>query len=141
MSSDTDKFSQTSLIRYIDDKRHDLESRTARLEQDVAGLKEKTSFYKEYYERFDSTLDKLEEMVEDRRSATHNDLKDVYSKIEDVEKKIMSEIERMRSDMKEQHRIENKKIDELNRWRWIVMGGAAVVGWVISKLDIISGGH
>jgi hypothetical protein len=40
----------------------------------------------------------------------------------------------MREDMSRQHEVENKKIEELNRWRWIVLGGAAVVGWIISKL-------
>lgn len=111
----------------------DVEIRVAKLEQELAAIKEKTSFFTVIYEKFDNTLEKLEKMVEDRRSDTNDDLKDVYRKIEDTESKIMSEIEKMRTDMKEQHRIENKKIDELNRWRWIVMGGAAVIGWILSK--------
>jgi len=35
--------------------------------------------------------------------------------------------------MAKQHIIENKKIDELNRWRWFVIGGVAVVSWIVSK--------
>lgn len=112
----------------------DVELRVARLEQELAAIKEKTSFFTVIYEKFDNTLEKLERMVEDRRSDTNDDLKDVYRKIEDTENKIMSEMEKMRAEMKEQHRIENRKIDDLNRWRWIVMGGAAVVGWILSKV-------
>ena len=47
---------------------------------------------------------------------------------------ILDEIKAMREDMAKQHDIENKKIEELNRWRWIVMGGAAVIGWIVSKV-------
>jgi ElaB/YqjD/DUF883 family membrane-anchored ribosome-binding protein len=109
------------------------EQRLARLEAEVAAIKEKTSFFSVIYDKFDATLEKLETMMEDRRSDTNDDLKDVYRKIEDTETKIMSEINKMREDMKRQHEVENKKIDDLNKWRWIVMGGAAVVGWVIAK--------
>ena len=111
----------------------DFESRLAKIEVELAAMREKTSFFTVIYEKFDTTLEKFETMMEDRRSDINDDLKDVYRKIEDVENKIMSEIEKMRQDMKDQHRIENKKIDELNRWRWIVMGGAAVIGWILSK--------
>ena len=40
----------------------------------------------------------------------------------------------LRDEMSKQHIIENKKIDDLNRWRWIVMGAAAMLGWVVSKV-------
>ena len=39
--------------------------------------------------------------------------------------------------MKKQHEEERKKIAELDKWRWMVMGAAAVVGWLISKLTNI----
>ena len=79
--------------------------------------------------------------MEERRSDTNDDLKDVYRKIEGVENKIMSEIEKMRADMRAQHDIERKKIEDLNKWRWLVVGGASVLGWLLSKaVSIMSGG-
>jgi ElaB/YqjD/DUF883 family membrane-anchored ribosome-binding protein len=112
----------------------DVELRVARLEQELAAIKEKTSFFTVIYEKFDNTLEKLEQMIEDRRSDANNDLKDVYRKIDDTESKLMAELEKIRYDMKRQHEVENRKIDDLNRWRWIVMGGAAVIGWILSKV-------
>ena len=111
----------------------DFEARVAKLEQEIAAIKEKTSFFTVIYEKFDNTLEKLETMIEDRRTDMNDDLKDVYKKIEDTKTEIMNEIKTMRDDMKRQHEIENKKIDELNKWRWLVMGGAAVIGWLISR--------
>lgn len=121
---------------------NDFESRLARVEVDLAAIKEKTTFFTVIYNKFDSTLDKLHELMEERRSDTNDDLKDVYRKIEGVENKIMSEIEKMRADMRAQHDIERKKIEDLNKWRWLVVGGASVLGWLLSKaVSIVSGTH
>ena len=93
----------------------------------VAAMKEKVSFFSVIYEKFDKTLDKLDErQVEDR--------KEMQLIIDQMRNELMQEIKAMREDMAKQHDVENKKIEELNRWRWIVLGGAAVVGWIISKL-------
>ena len=105
----------------------DFEARIAKLESEIAAMREKVSFFTVIYEKFDKTLDKLDErQVEDR--------KEFEMVIDNLRTDIMQEIKAMREDMAKQHDIENRKIEELNRWRWIVMGGAAVVGWVISKL-------
>ena len=40
----------------------------------------------------------------------------------------------MRKDMERQHEIENRKIEDLNKWRWVVVGAATVIGWLVSKL-------
>ena len=105
----------------------DFEARVAKLESEVAAMKEKVSFFTVIYEKFDKTLEKLDErQLQDR--------KEFEMVIDDLRTDIMQEIKAMREDMAKQHDIENRKIEELNRWRWIVMGGAAVIGWVISKL-------
>ena len=105
----------------------DFESRISKIESEVAAMREKVSFFSVIYEKFDKTLDKLDErQVEDR--------KEMQLIIDQMRNELMQEIKAMREDMAKQHDIENKKIEELNRWRWIVLGGAAVVGWIISKL-------
>ena len=105
----------------------DFEARVAKLESEVAAMKEKVSFFTVIYEKFDKTLEKLDErQLQDR--------KEFEMVIDDLRTDIMQEIKALREDMQKQYDIENKKIDDLNRWRWIVMGGAAVVGWVASKI-------
>ena len=105
----------------------DFEARISKMEAEVAAMKEKVSFFSVIYEKFDKTLDKLDErQVEDR--------KEIQAVMDMMRDELMQEIKAMREDMAKQHEVENKKIEELNRWRWIVLGGAAVVGWIISKL-------
>ena len=107
----------------------DFEARLSKIETEVAAMREKISFFSVIYEKFDRTLDKLEKQ--------HNDeLREVHKKIEEIETSIMDEIKALRQEMKEQHQVEKQKIEDLNKWRWIVMGGALVVGWILSKMGL-----
>ena len=109
----------------------DFESRIGKIEADMAAIKEKVSFFNVIYEKFDKTLDKLDErQVEDR--------KEIYEMMSVLQDNIMKEIKTLRDEMQRQHQIENKKIDELNKWRWIVMGAAAIVGWIISRVVMLT---
>jgi hypothetical protein len=105
----------------------DFESRLSKLETDVAAMREKVSFFTVIYEKFDKTLDKLDER-------TIEDKKELQAMMDDLRTDLLAELKAMREDMARQHEIENKKIEDLNRWRWIVMGGAAVIGWIFSKV-------
>lgn len=105
----------------------DFESRISKIESEVAAMREKVSFFSVIYEKFDKTLDKLDER-------TLDDKKELQSMIDVLRNDLLKEMKSLREDMSRQHEIENKKIEELNRWRWIVVGGSAVIGWFISKL-------
>jgi len=107
----------------------DFESKLSKIETEVAAMREKISFFSVIYEKFDRTLDKLEKQ--------HNDeLREVHKKIEEIEVSIMDEIKALRHEMKEQHQVEKQKIEDLNKWRWLVMGGAVVIGWILSKMGL-----
>ena len=107
------------------------------LKVEVSALKEKVSFFNVIYGKFDDTLAKVEKLMEDRRSETNQDLRDVYQKIQDTENKIMDEIRNLKNEMVTQRESEhdkmNQKIESLDKWRWQMMGGAAVVGFLLSK--------
>ncbi len=111
----------------------DLDNKINKLEVELSALREKVSFFNVIYSKFDDTLAKVQEMMEDRRNEHNDDLKDVYKKIQDTEDRVLNEMQNLRAEMKQQHEVERRKIDDLNRWRWIVMGGAAVVGFLLSK--------
>lgn len=103
----------------------DFESRLSKMEADVAAMKEKVSFFSVIYEKFDRTLDKLDErQLEDR--------KEINEMMVTLQANIMQEIKALREDMARQHNLERQKIEDLNKWRWIVVGAAGLVAWVVS---------
>ena len=109
------------------------------LKVEVGALREKVSFFNIIYGKFDDTLTKVQSLMEDRRSETNEDLRDVYQKIQDTETKIMDEIKALRAEMTNKRETENTKInhkiESLDKWRWQMMGGAAVIGFLFSKLS------
>ena len=107
----------------------DFESRLSKIETDVAAMKEKVSFFTVIYEKFDRTLDKLDER-------TIEDKKELQAMMDDLRTDLVQEMKSLRDEMAAQHAVEKQKIEELNRWRWLVMGGAVVIGWILSKLGL-----
>jgi uncharacterized coiled-coil protein SlyX len=107
----------------------DFESRLSKIETDVAAMKEKVSFFTVIYEKLDRTLDKLDER-------TIEDKKELQAMMDNLRTDLLQEMKSLREEMAAQHAVEKQKIEELNRWRWLVMGGAVVIGWVLSKLGL-----
>ena len=107
----------------------DFEARLSKIETDVAAMKEKVSFFTVIYEKFDKTLDKLDERtIEDKR--------ELQAMMDNLRTDLVQEMKSLREEMAAQHAVEKQKIEDLNKWRWLVMGGAVVVGWLISKLGL-----
>lgn len=107
----------------------DFENKISKLEAEVAAMKEKISFFSVIYEKFDKTLEKLDERQNDDR-------KELQSMIDELRVDLLDEIKAMREEAQEQHRAQQEKIDDLNKLRWLIVGGAAVAGWLISKLGL-----
>jgi hypothetical protein len=107
----------------------DFETRLIKIETDVAAMKEKVSFFSVIYEKFDRTLDKLDER-------TIDDKKELQMMMDDLRDGVLQEIKAMREEAQSQHLAQQKKIDELNKLRWLIVGGAAVIGYILSKVGL-----
>ena len=107
---------------------------SSKMEIELASLKEKVSFFNVIYEKFDTTLGKIQEMIENRRYENNEEIKDAHSKIEASEQRILAEIKNIREEMKVQHTLLQDKINDIDRWRWLLIGGAAVVGFLINLI-------
>jgi len=107
----------------------DFENRLIKIETDVAAMKEKVSFFSVIYEKFDRTLDKLDER-------TIDDKKELQMMMDDLRDGVLQEIKALREEAHSQHLAQQKKIDELNKLRWLIVGGAAVIGYILSKVGL-----
>jgi len=116
---------------------HDLENlqqKVNSMEVDLSALKEKVSFFHVIYGKFDVTLGKIQEMIENRRYENNEDIKDVYVKLAESEGRLLEELKAIRQDMKDMNERYEKRISELDRWKWMLMGGAVVAGWLLARI-------
>ena len=104
------------------------------MEVDLSALKEKVSFFHVIYGKFDVTLGKIQEMIENRRYENNEDIKDVYVKLAESEGRLLEELKAIRQDMKDMNDRYEKRISELDRWKWMLMGGAVVAGWLLARI-------
>ena len=107
----------------------DFEARLSKIETEVAAMREKVSFFSVIYEKFDKTLEKLDERQVDDR-------KEMQALMDELRTDLVQEMKLLREEAAAQHAAQQKKIDDLNTWRWLIMGGAVVIGWILSKLGL-----
>ena len=103
-------------------------------------------------ERLDvlNTMDKeLEQKIVKHRDDITMDVKELHSRITTSNREVMDAIHSVEKSIKshidsehnrqdaEIKRVE-KKIDALVKWRWFVIGGAAVAGWLFSHVKFTS---
>jgi DNA repair exonuclease SbcCD ATPase subunit len=74
--------------------------------------------------------EKLDEIIfnklKDREEEIDSVYRDLQREINLVEKRLINEIKSLRNDV-------GPRIGVLEKWRWLIIGGAIVVGWVLSK--------
>lgn len=84
----------------------------------------------------------LQELVEKRRLETDTNIKDVYVRVEKVEKdlyneieasqnKVLTEIKEMRAESTKQHEELKGKVNSLERWMWTLIGAGTVIAFII----------
>jgi len=97
--------------------------------------------------------ERLEKMVETRRSETDKSIKDVYIRIENVERglqedmddgynKIAGKIEQLSKEGTDQHKVLNDRMTRMEKWMWMLVGGGIVIGTLFNhlKLPVLFGG-
>ena len=76
-----------------------------------------------------------------RRKETDSDIKEIHGRIDTVidklqlsELRIMDELKDLRKDMKAHNDDEDKALQALLQWKWMIAGGILVLSWLISHI-------
>lgn len=89
----------------------------------------------------------ITELVERRRVDTDDKLKaigdriiagekDIQNKLDIQYDELLKEIKASRKDSADQHEKLTNRITQIEKWSWVVIGGAMVVGFVLSKINL-----
>ncbi len=86
--------------------------------------------------------------LENNNKETTTDVKDLYKKMEETTKEIVDKLDDMESRIESKLKEHEEKSDEyredisdrlsaLETWKWIVIGGSLVIGYLIDHSDIL----
>ena len=64
--------------------------------------------------------------LKDRADEIDNVYRDLQREINHTEKRLLIEIKSLRNDI-------GGRVGVLEKWRWLIIGGSIVIGWVLSK--------
>lgn len=85
-------------------------------------------------------VEKLETKMENNYATLHHRISemrdDLRSDFEHKNEKIISKLEEHNSNSVVQSNLLQDKINKLEKWRWFIMGGAAVIGYMIAHIKI-----
>ena len=83
---------------------------------------------------------KMEEKIDDNYSTLHHrisDMRDDFNKsLEDKTEKIIDKLDNQAKASTEQHKVISEKMQSFEKWRWMIMGGAIVIGYFLAHLKI-----
>ena len=78
----------------------------------------------------------MEDKLQQLHARISSGEKELGHKIEDQYDELMTEIKEMRAESVSQHNALSDRITSMEKWHWIVIGGAVVVGTLISQLNL-----
>ena len=86
------------------------------------------------------TMVKLEEKMDQNYAVLHSRISDMrddlHKDIETKHDRLMEKLDDQAKAATEQHKAIAEKIQTIEKWRWMIMGGALVVGYVLAHLKL-----
>jgi predicted RNase H-like nuclease (RuvC/YqgF family) len=85
-------------------------------------------------------LEKLEYQTDQNYATLHSrisDLRDDLRKDFELKNdKIIAKLEEHNNHEQSQNKILNQKISHIEKWRWMIMGGALVIGYILAHVKL-----
>jgi hypothetical protein len=99
-----------------------------------ADLKAMLAVHEQRISQQEKDSDELHNVVEKRREELDNKLKDVYDTMRQQDNIVCEEIKKLRIESTEQHNILSDKINQLEKFIWMAIGGGMVMTWLLTNL-------
>jgi hypothetical protein len=97
-------------------------------------LKQMLAVHEQRIGQQEKTSSELHIVVEKRRDELDVKLKDVYTTMREQDNNILEEITKMRKESTDQHNILSSKINQLEKYIWMAIGGGMVITWFLTNL-------
>lgn len=107
----------------------------SRLQDDVNKLQQDVAVVSTLVDRLEDGVVRFDRQVELLHSRISSGEREIKDKIDEQYDELMKEIKEMRAESVEQHDSLSDRITTLEKWIWVVVGGAMVVGFILSQID------
>jgi len=116
----------------LDSKLDRIENAIERLTEISGDLKAMIAVNESRITKQEKSSEELHVIVESRRLENDAKLKDVYNTMREQDNSILTEISKLRKESNDQHTILSNKINQLERYIFVAIGGGIVITWLVS---------
>ena len=119
-----------------------------KVKTDVELLKRDMELVSALAEKFDIAIDRLTEVstsvdkmlaVHEMRLENQEQQREIlHTRISDLKRDITDEFRLLRDENRKQHAEVNERLSKLEKWRWLVVGMATAVGFLVAQMGKIS---
>ena len=89
-------------------------------------IKQMLAVHEEKIQRQEQIDEVIFSKIKERADEIDDVYRDLHKEISQVEKRLLIEIKSLRNDI-------SGRVGVLEKWRWLIIGGSIVIGWVLSK--------
>jgi len=89
-------------------------------------IKQMLAVHEEKIQRQEQIDDVIFTKLKERADEIDNVYRDLTRELDQVEKRLLIEIKSLKNDI-------GGRVGILEKWKWLIVGGSIVVGWVLSK--------
>tara|TARA_A100001515_G_scaffold22381_2_gene17061 strand:- start:826 stop:1233 length:408 start_codon:yes stop_codon:yes gene_type:complete len=101
-----------------------LDDAITRLTDISAGIKSMLAVHEEKIRRVDTSQDDLFSILEERRREWEQDLEKLHSRISTQSRELREAIDQVQNKL-------DSRVGILERWRWLIIGGAILLGFIL----------
>ena len=118
--------SLTKDIENVNSIQEKLDTAIDKLTEVSSHIKSMLAVHEEKINRQEQQDDIIFDKIKDRAEEIDTVYRELKKDIEMTEKRLLCEIKALRNDI-------GSRVNMLEKWKWLIVGGSIVVGWVVSK--------
>ena len=104
----------------------------------VSALAEKIDIAIDRLTEVSTSVDKMLAVHENRLENQEQQREILHQRISDLKRDITDEFRMLRDENRKQHAEVNERLSKLEKWRWLVVGMATAVGFLVAQMGKIS---
>ena len=127
-------------VEQTDELCHKLSDSLNKLQEINVNLMQMITLHEQRHEQHEKSQKDMKDDIKELHSRITTINREIHERIDQVEKHITDRLDDIRSDLAT-HKQQDKKtiitgLTEVEKWKWMVLGGVLVGGFILGKIDI-----
>ena len=98
------------------------------------------SLHEQRHEQHEKAEQELKEDIKELHSRITTVNREIHERIDEVERHISGRIDELRSDLIKHAKTDPTRLSnalaEIDKYKWMILGGALALGWLIGNVDL-----